>query len=103
MYLDQTGEALAGVLRPGDAGSKTAQAHSTLLDQALAQLPRPTRRQDPELGPEVLVRSDSAGGSHGRLSRSGRRTILRLDANWPWARDLEPAFRHLRALPIISP
>ncbi len=38
--------------------------------------------------------------SAGRLARSGRRTILRLDANWPWARDLELAFQKLRALPL---
>ena len=65
VYLDQTGEALGGMLRPGNAGSNTAQDHVTLLDEALAQLPRPTRKQDPELGLEVLVRSDSAGASHG--------------------------------------
>ena len=65
VYLDQTGEALGGRLRPGNAGSNTAQDHQELLDEALAQLPRPTRQQDPERGLEVLVRSDSAGASHG--------------------------------------
>ena len=65
VYLDQTGEALGGRLRPGNAGSNTAQDHQDLLDEAMAQLPRPTRQQDPELGLEVLVRSDSAGASHG--------------------------------------
>ncbi len=38
-YLDNTGEALAGMLRPGNAGSNTAADHITVLDQALAQLP----------------------------------------------------------------
>ncbi len=55
--LDQTGEALGGTLRPGNAGANTAASHVELLDQALAQLPLPTRQQDPERGLEVLVRS----------------------------------------------
>ncbi len=57
-YLDATGEALAGVLRPGNAGSGTAADHVTVLDEALGQLPvDPT--QD-----EMIVRADSAGWSH---------------------------------------
>jgi hypothetical protein len=54
-----------GQLRPGNAGANTAQDHVELLDAALAQLPLPTRAEDPEQGPRVLVRSDSAGASHG--------------------------------------
>ena len=65
VHLDQAGEALGAMLQPGNAGSKTAQAHFTVLDEALAQLPRPTRQQDPQLGLEVRVRSDPAGASHG--------------------------------------
>ena len=38
-YLDATGEALAGLLRPGNAGSGTATDHVTVLSDALAQLP----------------------------------------------------------------
>jgi len=34
-----TGEALAGILRPGNAGANTAADHVTLLEAALAQLP----------------------------------------------------------------
>ncbi len=59
------GEALAGVLRPGNAGSNTAADHVTVLDLALAQLPqawRPTPGK-PD-GPRVLARSDSAGATH---------------------------------------
>jgi len=59
VYLDQTGEALGGTLRPGNAGSNTARDHQGLLDEALAQLPVPTRQEDQERGLEVLVRSDS--------------------------------------------
>ena len=36
----------------------------------------------------------------GRLAHFGRRTILRLGANWPWPTDLELAFRILHALPV---
>lgn len=58
-YLDATGEALAGVLRPGNAGSGTAADHLTVLDAALAQLPvDPAERQ-------VIVRTDAGGTSHG--------------------------------------
>jgi len=58
-YLDATGEALAGLLRPGNAGSGTAADHVTVLVDALAQLPI-----DPA-ETEVIVRADSAGWSHG--------------------------------------
>ena len=63
VYLDQTGETLAGRLRPGNAGA--AQDHAEPLDAALAQLPLPTKAEDEDQGLEVLVRSDSAGASHG--------------------------------------
>jgi len=57
-YLDATGEALAGLLRPGNAGSGTAADHVAVLADALAQLPVDPREQD------VIVRADSAGWSH---------------------------------------
>jgi hypothetical protein len=58
-YLDATGEALAGLLRPGNAGSGTAVDHVSVLVDALAQLP-----VDPA-EVEVIARADSAGWSHG--------------------------------------
>jgi len=51
------GEPLAIMLRPGNAGSNTAGDHIEVTGLALAQLPRHLRRQ-------VLVRADSAGGTH---------------------------------------
>lgn len=62
------GEAVAGLLRTGRAGSNTAADHITVLDQALASLP-PAWRPDPGRGgdpdaPKVLVRCDSAGATH---------------------------------------
>jgi hypothetical protein len=57
-YLDGTGEAPAGILRPGNAGSNTAADHTAVLDLALAQL-------DPgALDGEILIRADGAGATH---------------------------------------
>jgi len=64
-----TGEALAIVLRPGNAGSNTAAEHIEAARLALAQLPRRARRR-------VLIRTDSGGGTHqflAWLTRPGRR------------------------------
>ena len=57
-----TGEALAGVLRPGNAGANTAADHIEVLDRALRQLPAGA------LGPGTLVRCDSGGATHAFLS-----------------------------------
>ena len=65
VYLDQTGEALAGKLRPGSAGANKAADHVGLLDAAVAQLPVSTKADDPEGGADVLVRADTAGAAHG--------------------------------------
>jgi Transposase DDE domain group 1 len=59
-YLDETREALGGVLRPGNAGSNTAEDHKAVIDLALAQIPA---EYIAEL--EILVRADSAGATHG--------------------------------------
>ena len=59
------GEALAGLLRPGNAGSNTAADHVTVLGMALAQLPAQARPRPGDPGsPRVLARSDSAGATH---------------------------------------
>jgi hypothetical protein len=56
-----SGESLAIVLRPGNAGSNTAADHIEATGGAHAQLPRRRRRQ-------VLIRTDSAGGTHDFLT-----------------------------------
>jgi Transposase DDE domain group 1 len=57
-YLDETGEALAAILRPGNAGSNTAADHFAVLALALEQLPAP------DLDGEILVRADIGGATH---------------------------------------
>lgn len=54
-----SGEPVAGLLRPGNAGSNTAADHITVARIALAQLPAKYRR-----GRRTLIRTDSGGGTH---------------------------------------
>ena len=59
------GEALAGLLRPGNSGSNTAADQISVLDMALAGLPAQARPRPGEAdGPRLLARSDSAGATH---------------------------------------
>lgn len=53
-----TGGALAGRLRPGNAGANSASDHMTVLDDALAQIPDARR-----YGTDILISTDSAGCS----------------------------------------
>jgi hypothetical protein len=57
-YLDGSGEALAGILRPGNAGSNTAADHVAVLDLALEQLDQTA------IEGAILVRADGAGATH---------------------------------------
>ena len=73
-YADETGEALAGELRPGNAGANTAADQIAVAEQAIAQIPA-EHIEDIEL----LLRVDSAGASHEPLDwcRDGRIRFLR--------------------------
>ena len=62
VYLDETREALGGLLRAGNAGSNTAEDHKTVIDRALAQIPAGYAESL-----EILVRADSAGATHGLI------------------------------------
>lgn len=62
-FLANTGEAMSGRLRPGNAGANTAADHITVFDQALAQIPDAHRH-----GTDILVRTDSAGSARASLS-----------------------------------
>jgi Transposase DDE domain group 1 len=65
---DGTGEPLAILLRPGNAGSNTATDHIAVIRQALAQLPGQRH------GRKVLVRTDGAGGTKALIEwLTGRR------------------------------
>ena len=68
------GEALAGLLRPGNAGSNTAVDHITVLDMALAQLPAHVRPGAPAC-PGVLARSDCAGATHAFAAACAARRV----------------------------
>ena len=55
-YCDETGEALAAILRPGNAGSNTAADHVEVIEHALEQIPGELIETI-----EILVRADCAG------------------------------------------
>lgn len=78
--LDATGEALAVLLRPGNAGSGTAADHIAILTASLAQLP-----VDPATLPaarQVIVRTD-AGGTSQALAASCRERSVRFIGGIP--------------------
>ena len=56
-WCANTGESLAMLLRPGNAGSNTVTDHIRVLGEAIAQLPPKYRRK-------TLVRVDGAGATH---------------------------------------
>jgi hypothetical protein len=57
-YLSETGEPLAAILRPGNAGANTAADHFEVLQLALEQLP------PEDLHREILARADIGGRTH---------------------------------------
>jgi hypothetical protein len=61
-WCDNTAEPLAGMLRPGSAGSNTAADHLTVLDAAIEALPPAFRRR-------LMVTCDGAGASHDLIAR----------------------------------
>ena len=64
-WCDNTGEPLAGMLRPGSAGSNTTADHLTILGAAIGALPPKHRRR-------LMVTCDGAGASHGLIERLDR-------------------------------
>ncbi|MGW0828260.1 IS1380 family transposase [Streptomyces sp. NPDC002845] len=104
-FPDNTGKALTGLLRPGNAGANTASDHITVLDAALAQIPDAHRH-----GTTILTRTDStdstdstAGGAGGakaflthlrNLRAQGIQTFF--SAGHPVT---EPVRRAIRTLP----
>jgi hypothetical protein len=99
-YLSETGEPLAAVLRPGNAGANTAADHFEALQLALEQLP------PEDLCREILARADIGGRTHAftqdcrdagirfsvgyEVDERVRETILALpDSAWQQAIDAE--------------
>jgi DDE family transposase len=79
-YLDDTREALAGVLRPGNAGANTAADHLTVVDLVLEQLEHVPGDE------EMVVRTDSAGATHeltDELRAAGINFVMGLDLTEP--------------------
>ncbi len=61
-YCDNTDEPLAGMMRPGSAGSNTVADHLRVLDEAITAVPAKYRRK-------LMVTVDGAGASHGLITR----------------------------------
>jgi hypothetical protein len=89
-YLDASEEALAGRLRPGNAGANTAADQIAVLDAALAQLPKRVAARE-----AILVRADTAGATH-RLLEGCRDRRLRFSVGYPLT---EPVQAAIVALP----
>ncbi|MDQ2897373.1 MAG: IS1380 family transposase [Actinomycetota bacterium] len=68
-YCDETDEAFAGMLRPGNAGANTAADQIAVAEAALEQIPTEHVEEI-----EILLRVDSAGATHELLDwcRQGR-------------------------------
>jgi len=92
-WLDNSNEALAMVLRPGNAGSNTAADHLVVLERALTQIPDRWRCK------KVLIRADGAGYSHALITALSQRGLdfsvgypiteavrdaIRLAPKWAW-------------------
>jgi hypothetical protein len=76
-YAHETGEALGGELRPGNAGANTAADQITVLEAALAQIPAAHVETI-----ELVLRADSAGATH-ELIDYCRQTRMRFSVGYP--------------------
>lgn len=80
-FADATGETLAAVLRPGNAGANTVADHVTVLDQAIGQLPEHVARghtvsvDAAVVERPAVVRADSAGCTEGFLTACRARNV----------------------------
>jgi hypothetical protein len=98
-YADETREALAMLLRPGNAGSNTAADHVTVIDRSLAQIP-----DDQIETIEILIRADSAGATHGTADHC-HRCDLRFSFGYELTEPVRAAILHTSAtawIPALS-
>ena len=89
-YFDESSEAAAGMLRPGNAGANTAADQIAVAEAALEQIP--TERIE---GIEVLLRADSAGAVH-ELLEWAREGDIRFSVGFDLT---EPVREAISALP----
>jgi hypothetical protein len=68
-HLEESGEALAGILRAGNATANDTQDNLKVLDRALEQLPKSAFKK------EILVRGDSALASHDFIAGVRERSL----------------------------
>jgi hypothetical protein len=98
-YLDRPdvagGEALAGLLRPGNAGSNTTADQVQVLQMALAALPAAARPGQPG-SPPVLIRTDAAGATHG-FAAAARAAGCQVSLGFPVDGDVQAAVLALPA------
>ncbi len=97
VWLDNTNEALAAVLRTGRAGSNTTADHIAVTDLALAQLPDEHRHGTP-----ILVSADGAGATRDWLAhlRAQREhgVDLRFSVGFPMTEKVQTAILDLPEL-----
>jgi len=79
-WCDNTGELLAVICRPGNAGSNTAADHIAIIDAAIAAIPPKWRRN-------LLVTIDGAGSSHAVVAH-----LAKLNARAGWSVDYSVGF-----------
>ncbi|WP_426502814.1 IS1380 family transposase [Dactylosporangium sp. McL0621] len=104
-FLDNTREALSGLLREGRAGSNTTADHITVLDDALTQIPDHHRHGTP-----ILIRSDSAGCTQGLLAHIRGLRATGVDARFsvgvaitePIRQAILTAKQHLQWVPALD-
>jgi hypothetical protein len=89
VYLDETREALGGLLRPGNAGANTADDHTAVLDLALGQIPG-----ESVASLEILVRADSAGATHGLVDYC-REAQMRFSVGYELTEQVRAAILHI--------
>jgi hypothetical protein len=99
-FLDRpevsSGEALAAILRAGNAGSNTATDHERVLHLAIDSLPAHARpRPGDAASPSYVVRSDSAGATH-RFATACMGAGVGFSFGFPVTSELREAITSLR-------
>jgi hypothetical protein len=82
-YAHETGEAMGGELRPGNAGANTAADQIAVAEHAIAQIPA-----EHVEGIELLLRADTAGATHELLAWAHEHRV-----RYPVGYDLTEAVR----------